>query len=92
MVVKLAGFHPLHQAAAGMGAHVPVIHQGKLFIGLVYGDHRPFRENVQIGVGDQRSDLDNAIAFRIQAGHLQIDPNQVIFVSCHDISCVKAKR
>lgn len=49
-----------------MSTHVPLIHQRKLVIGLVHGNRWAFRQNIEIGIGDQCGDLNNAIALGIE--------------------------
>ena len=42
---------------------------------LMHREHRPFGKHVEVFVGYDRRDLDDEIGVRLQAGHLQIDPN-----------------
>jgi hypothetical protein len=39
-----------------------------------------FGDDVQIAVGDQRRDLEDRVGVRIEPGHLQVDPDQVVVV------------
>ena len=48
-------------------------------------DFIPSCQNIQVGIGHQRGNLNNAIALGIQTGHLKIDPNQVVFIGTHAI-------
>ena len=43
-------------------------------------EFRTFGQHVEILVGDDRRDLEDRVAVGIEAGHLQIDPDQVVFV------------
>ena len=46
----------------------------------MHRDGRALSQNVQVGIGHQGGDFDNAIALRIQPCHLKIDPNEVVFI------------
>src|SRR5207253_2735377 len=35
-------------------------------------------EDVQVGVGDQRGDLDQGVFAEVEAGHLAVDPHQIV--------------
>ena len=45
------------------------------------GHHRALCQNIQVLVGDERSDLDNRICLGIKARHFQIYPDQIEGVS-----------
>jgi len=62
---------------------VPFVHLAQHLITLVHGQHRPFGKNVELGIGDDGGDFDNAIGVRIQAGHFQINPDQVVTLAVH---------
>ena len=55
-------------------------HARQHFVTVVNGDHRPFGQGVQFAVGDDGGHLDDDVAVRIQAGHFQVDPDQVLWV------------
>src|SRR4051794_31352859 len=42
--------------------------------------HRAFDLDVQLRVGHDDRDLDDAVSVRIKAGHLEVDPDQVLLV------------
>ena len=44
------------------------------------GEHGAFGEDVEVGVGDYGGDFDNHVGIGIEAGHFQIDPDQVVFI------------
>ena len=58
---------------------VPIIHRVERRLALTYGQHRPFREHVEVFVGYDRGDLDDEIGFRLQAGHFEVDPNEIFW-------------
>ena len=47
-------------------------------------EDRPFGEHVQLLVRHDRGDFQDGIVVRIQAGHFQIDPDQVFVVRRRD--------
>ena len=51
----------------------------------MHRDGRALSQNVQVRIGHQGGDFDNAIALRIQPCHLKIDPNEVVFICTHAI-------
>ena len=46
-------------------------------VALVHREHRAFDADRQLRVGDDDGDLDDAVALGAQAGHLEVDPDQV---------------
>lgn len=64
---------------------VPFVHRGKLSIGLMDNPHRRFGNGLQIVVGDDHRQFDNALAFGIESGHFHIQPDKAICVLCHII-------
>jgi hypothetical protein len=76
----LAFAYTLGQPRAAMGAGIPLVHARQHFVTVVDGDHRPFGQRVQLAVGDDGGHLDDDVVVRIQAGHFQIDPDQVLWV------------
>ncbi len=54
--------------------------RGEHLVTVVDGDHRAFGQGVQVTVGDDGRHLDDDVAVRIQTGHFQIDPDQVLWV------------
>ncbi len=57
---------------------VPLVHARKRLVRLVNGEHRPVAQNYQLFVGHDRGDLDDDVRIRLEAGHLQIDPDEVV--------------
>ena len=53
---------------------LPRIHHGARLGNREYG---PLRELVEVLVGNDGRDFDDGIGGRIEAGHLQVDPDQV---------------
>ena len=43
--------------------------------------HGPFGEHRELFVGDDGGDLDDAVLIRVEPGHLEIDPDQVVFAA-----------
>ena len=84
-LVDGGGAHTFYQAGAAMGVLVPLIHPPEHGVGLVYRDHRRLGDNVERAVGDDEADLDDAVAPGIEAGHFEVEPNQVIRVLCHNL-------
>ena len=48
-------------------------------------EHRAFSQRIELGIGNDGRDLDHAIVLGTQAGHLHIDPDEVLLVLhvCH---------
>ena len=72
------GFDLVNQAALAMGSLVPGIHLVQLCITLVYDQHRPFNALVQIGAGHNDGNFNDPVNFRVQSGHLAVQPDQVL--------------
>jgi hypothetical protein len=77
-LVQAGSAHALDQAALRVRALVPRVHRVEHLVGLVDHQHRPGGEHVELRVGDQRRDLDHAVGVRLQAGHLHVDPDEVV--------------
>jgi hypothetical protein len=60
---------------------IPVVHGVQHLVRLVDGEHRAFRQRVQVAVGDDGGDLDDVIRVGLQARHFQIDPDQAERIS-----------
>jgi len=71
-------FHALDEAGRAMVALVPVIHAGHGLGGLVNGQHGAFRDDLQVGIGNDGGDFDDAVGLGDQSGHLQVDPDEVL--------------
>ena len=57
---------------------VPVIHRGQPLFTLADRQHRTFSQDIQIGIGNQRGDFNDAVGIGLQPGHLQINPDQIL--------------
>ena len=71
---------PLGQAAATVSASVPFVHARQHFIAVMDGDNRTFSQGVEVAVGDDGGHFNNDVVIRIQTGHFQVDPDQVLRV------------
>ena len=49
----------------------------------MHGNYRPLRQNIQVGIGDDGRDLDDAVLLRDKTGHLHIDPYQIVITDRH---------
>src|ERR1700730_16788997 len=56
---------------------VPIVHRVERRLTLTYGQHRPFREHVEVFVGYDRGNFDDEIGLRLQTGHFEVDPNEI---------------
>jgi hypothetical protein len=72
------GAHPLDQARGAVLALVPGVHAREHLLAVVDRQHRAFGEDREFLVGDHGGDLDDDVRVRLQPGHLQIDPDQVV--------------
>ena len=77
-VVQIAFADPLHQPGIVVVLGVPFVHAVEQRVALMHRHHGPLREDVQMGVGDNGGDLDDAVIGRVQPGHFQVDPDQVV--------------
>ena len=82
-LVEAAVAHALREPGTGMLAGIPFIHGGQHVIGLMYREHRTFRQYIQLAVGNDGGDLDNTVGLGIETGHFQVDPDQVVRVLRH---------
>ena len=57
---------------------VPVIHRGQPLFTLADRQHWAFCQDVQIGIGNQRGDFNDAVGIGLQPGHLQVNPDQIL--------------
>src|SRR3979490_980603 len=56
---------------------VPIVHGVEHGLTLVNGDHRTVGKHIEVFVGYDRRDLDDEIGLRLEAGHFQIDPDEI---------------
>ena len=68
-----------------MHALVPGVHRFQDFVGLVDDEQRACGEHGELRIGDQHRDLDDAVGVRLQAGHLHVDPDEVVGVARHGL-------
>jgi hypothetical protein len=62
---------------------VPLVHAAKHLVGLMNHPGRRFRNDVEIGVGDDHGQFDDLVRVRIETGHFHIQPYQRILILCH---------
>src|SRR5690554_5706862 len=77
---------PFHQAGLVVLTGIPLIHAIEQLVGLFDRQHRTLGQYVELGVGDHCGDLDDDVLVRIQPGHLQVNPDQIVGVF-HGGSC-----
>ena len=61
-----------------MGAAIPVIHRFQALQRMLDRKFRAFGQHIELCVGDQRGDLDDAVVVRVQPGHFQVNPDQMV--------------
>jgi len=66
-----------------MRAFVPCIHAVHDFIRLMDREYRAFGQNIQLRVGYNDCDFDDAIIIRVQTGHFHVNPYQVELIRAH---------
>ena len=57
-----------------------VVHLRECVVVLVDHDVDAVVEDVELGVGDDARDLDDRVALDVEAGHLEIEPHQLVVV------------
>ncbi len=82
-LIDATRLHPRGEPRVAMGVGVPLIHARQGGVTLMNRQHRSLRQDIEFGIGDDGGDLDNPILVRIESGHLQIDPHQVVGILCH---------
>ena len=70
--------HAIGQARLAVGPPVPIVHEREHRLGLVDGDDRPLGNHVQLAIGDDRRNLDDVVEIRVQARHLEVDPDEIV--------------
>ena len=83
--------HPCRQTGAAVLLAVPVVHGRQHRFALMHGDDRTFGEHTQVLVGYDRGNFDDEIRVRLQAGHLKIDPNEILG-GFHDVYSAEQTR
>ncbi len=74
--VDRRGADGVGQAAVAVHLHDDRVHLGEFGIGLVDHQVGSLGDDVQVVVGEQRGDLDDDMARRVETGHLQVHPGQ----------------
>ena len=64
-----------------MGTGVPFVHRIQQNVWLMHRNHRPLGDNVEVTVGDDRRDFNNDILLWLKTCHLQVHPDQIIFLT-----------
>ena len=77
-LIRRAGADPRDQTGFAVLFLVPVVHRCQHCVILVDGQHRPFSQDVELAVGHDGRDFNDAVGLRVQTGHLQINPDQVV--------------
>jgi hypothetical protein len=72
-----AGSYSLDQPGLPVLARIPFVHTDEDAVGLANGDDRTGSDFLQVSVRHDGRNLDNPVRRRIQAGHLEVDPDQV---------------
>src|SRR5882672_12659409 len=63
-----------------MGALVPFVHGVEHFVGLVHDQYRCLGDHVQSRIGNDDRNLDDTVGVGIEAGHLHVQPDEIILV------------
>ena len=66
-----------------MGIFVPLIHAIKDRIRLMDHPRRALGNGIQLRVGDDKGDFDDAIGIGAEARHFHIEPDESILILCH---------
>ena len=67
--------YAVEQTGGAVVCLVPVVHGIKQRLRLFDGEYRSLGDGIQIAVGDDGGDFDDALLVRVEAGHLQIHPH-----------------
>jgi hypothetical protein len=62
---------------------VPIVHGIEDPVRLVHDQHRSLGDRGEPGVGHDDGDLEDPVAVRIEAGHLHVEPDEMIRVLRH---------
>ena len=81
------------EAGAAVVLLVPVVHRGEDLVGLVDHQLGTGRDLGEVAVGEDRRDLDDALALGFEPGHLHVEPDQDVGAShAADDSSVAVQR
>ena len=75
--------HALGQAGAAVGGGVPLVHAVEQLVALMDDVNVRLCQYVQIGIGNDHGDFDNAVVLRVEAGHFHIEPAEIVCVLGH---------
>ena len=73
-----AGADPPDQARGAVGRAVPLVHSLEHLVALVHRDHRALGDEIQVRIRHDRRNLDDVVECRVKAGHLEVDPDEVV--------------
>ena len=62
---------------------IPRIHARHYRVTLVNHQHRAFGDGVEVRIGDDDRDFDNAVGLGNEPGHFHIYPDEIILILCH---------
>jgi hypothetical protein len=69
-----------------VGVAVPFVHAVEHGVGLMHHPGRGFGDHFQIRVGDHHRQFDDAVVVGVEAGHFHVQPDQRVFILCHEHS------
>ena len=64
---------------------IPLIHPCENRIWLMNCENGPFCQDVELAVSDNGGDFDNIVVIGVETGHLQVNPDQVMFAFGHGL-------
>ena len=67
-----------------MRGGIPRIHASHDAVGLMHDQHRCFGDGVQIVVGHDDGDFDDAVGIRTESRHFHVYPDEVVLILCHN--------
>ena len=62
-----------------MGRRVPAVHALQHALALTDDEHRTFRNDLKVRVGDDRGNFEHAVGIGAQARHLHVHPHEIRF-------------
>ncbi len=66
-----------------MGILVPVIHAIEYGIGLVHHPGRAFSQRIELGIGDDHRNFDDAVGVGAESGHFHVEPDECVLILSH---------
>ena len=85
-LVQRRGLDLVDQAGLGVRRSVPGVHGVEHGVGLMHHQHRAFGDGFELRIGHHHRHLDDAVAVGKEAGHLHVDPDEVVLDLCHNCS------